>query len=158
MSSLTTGDAIAFRTLLRDPTPKARRVGPHRKRTDPQWLPFTGPLTASLTAYPLTVVKNLFGWLVDQRYRMANPFSGVKIRGADKGRILDTTHAFTDAGWTRVCTMANDLKRVHGWEAAHRARFILDFGYARGLRPGEIVTLRLRQTPRTARAPGGSRW
>ena len=157
MSSLTTEDAIAYRTFLRDPTPKARWVGPHRRRTDPDWRPFTGPLTPRSAAYALTVVKNLFGWLVDQRYLMANPFSGVKVRGADKTRIVDISHAFTDSEWTLVRTIANDLEKKHGWEeeAAHRARFILDFSYATGLRPGELVALTLGQIELDA---GGDWW
>lgn len=147
MSSLTTEDATAYRAFLLDPTPKARWVGKHRKRTDPDWRPFTGPLTPSSAAYALTVVKKLFGWLVDQRYLMANPFSGLKVRGAHKGRILDISHAFTEAEWALVRTIANDLERTHGWEAegAHRARFILDFTYATGLRASELVSLRLGQ-------------
>lgn len=144
-SSLTTEDAIAYRAFLRDPAPKARWVGPHRTRTSPDWRPFTGPLNATSVAYALTVVKNFCGWLVDQRYLLANPFSGVKVRGADKSRILDISHAFTDAEWTLVRTIANDLERLHGWaeEAAHRARFLLDFSYATGLRPGELIAVRL---------------
>lgn len=115
------------------------------KRTDPEWRPFTGPLTPTSTAYALTVVKNLFSWLVDQRYLLANPFSGLKVRGADKSRILDTSHAFTDSEWTMLRTIANNLERSHGWEegAAHRARFILDFSYSTGLRPGELISVRL---------------
>lgn len=146
MSSLTQEDATAYRKFLREPTPAARWVNKDRpNRTDPKWRPFTGPLTPSSVAYALTVVKNLFGWLVDQRYLMANPFAGMKVRGADKGRVLDTSHAFTDGEWTLIRTIANDLERRHGWEeeAAHRARFILDFSYATGLRPGELIAVRL---------------
>jgi len=147
LSSLTTEDAIAYRTFLRDPAPKARWAGPHRLRKDPDWRPFAGPLTPRSAAYALTVIKNLFGWLVDQRYLLANPFAGLKVRGADKTRVLEISHAFSDAEWTLVRTIANDLERKYGWqeEAAHRARFILDFSYATGLRAGELVSLRLRQ-------------
>lgn len=147
LSSLMTEDAIAYRAFLRDPTPKGRWVGPHRQRRDPDWRPFTGALSARSVAYALTVVKNLFGWLVDQRYLLANPFSGVKVRGADKSRILDVSHAFTQGEWTLIRTIANDLERHHGWdvEAAHRARFILDLSYSTGLRPGELVAVKLRQ-------------
>lgn len=157
LSSMMTEDAIAYRAFLRDPTPKSRWVGPHRRRTDPDWRPFTGPLTPRSTAYALTVVKNLFGWLVDQRYLQANPFSGVKVKGADKTRILDISHAFTDSEWTLVRTIANDLEKKHGWEedAARRARFILDFSYATGLRPGELVALTLGQIRQDA---GGDWW
>lgn len=144
-SSLTTEDALAYRSFLRDPTPKERWVGPHRKRTAPDWRPFAGKLDATSVAYALTVVKNLCGWLVDQRYLQANPFSGVKVRGADKSRVLDTSHAFGDGEWTLVRTLANDLERAYGWkdDAAERARFLLDFSYATGLRPGELIRVRL---------------
>lgn len=146
-SSLTTEDAVAYRAFLRDPKPASRWVGKHRKRSDPDWRPFTGKLDSNSVAYALTVVKNFCAWLVDQRYLLANPFSGVKARGADKSRILDTTRAFTDAEWTLVRTIANDLERSYGWEeeAAHRARFLLDFSYATGLRPGELIAVQLGQ-------------
>jgi site-specific recombinase XerD len=145
MSSLTTDDAIAYRDFLRNPVPAGRWIGPHRLRSDPAWRPFTGPLTASSAAYALTVVKSLFAWLVDQRYLLANPFSGIKVRGAQKRRVLDTSRSFTEAEWSLVRTIANDFEREHGWEteAAVRARFLLDFFYATGLRPGELVCLQL---------------
>jgi site-specific recombinase XerD len=146
MSSLTTEDAIAYRAFLRGPTPKARWVGPHRKREDPDWRPFTGNLAPRSVAYALTVVKSLFAWLVDQRYLMANPFSGVKVRGADKARAIDISHAFTGDEWVLIRTIANGLERAE-WEpaAAERARFLLDFSYSTGLRPGELVEVKLIQ-------------
>jgi len=145
LSSLTTEDAIAYRAFLRDPAPKARWVGPHRRRSEPDWRPFTGPLTPTSAAYALTVVRSLFAWLVNQRYLMANPFSGVKVRGVDARRGLAASRAFGESEWALVRTIANDLERSYGWEtnAAHRARFILDFSLGTGLRPGELVAVRL---------------
>lgn len=159
LSSLTTEDAIAYRAFMRDPKPRARWVGPHRSRSAPDWRPFTpravagdeqdreSLLSAESVAYGLNVVNNLFGWLVDQRYLLANPFSGVKVPSADRKRILVVSHAFTEAEWLLVRTIANDLERKHGWEepASVRARFLLDFSYTTGLRAGELVGLRLKQ-------------
>lgn len=147
LSSLTTEDAISYRAFLRDPTPKARWVGPHRHRSDADWRPFTGDLTPRSVAYALTVVKCLFGWLVEQHYLLANPFAGVRVRGSELARPIDVTRGFGDGEWQLVRTIANDLERRHGWtrEAAHRARFILDFSYATGLRAGELVGLTLGQ-------------
>lgn len=159
LSSLTTEDAIAYRAFLRDPKPRARWVGPHRPRSAPDWRPFTRKvapkgeqghesiLSPESVAYGLNVVNNLFSWLVDQRYLLANPFSGVKVPSADRKRILDTSHAFTDAEWLLTRTLANDLERKYGWEkpAAERARFLLDLSYATGLRAGELIRLRLKQ-------------
>jgi len=42
LSSLTTEDAIAYRSFLRRPTPRERWVGPMRPRTSPEWRPFSG--------------------------------------------------------------------------------------------------------------------
>ncbi|MES2784358.1 MAG: phage integrase family protein [Pseudomonadota bacterium] len=145
LSSLTTEDAIAYRAFLREPMPRARWVGPHRKRTDANWRPFTGSLTPRSVAYALTVVKCLFGWLVDQHYLLANPFAGVRVRGSERARAIDVSRGFGEGEWLLVRTIANDLERRHGWseEAAHRTRFLLDFSYATGLRAGELVALTL---------------
>lgn len=147
LSSLTTEDAIAYRTFLRELTPRVRWVGPNRPRSAPDWKPFAGELSARSAAYALTVINNLFGWLVDQRYLLANPFSGVKVAAAQRRRVIDVTRAFTLAEWALVRTIANDLERKFGWQepAAERARFLLDFSYATGLRAGELVGLRLKQ-------------
>jgi len=41
LSSLTTEDAIAYRSFLRRPAPRERWVGPVRARTSPEWRPFS---------------------------------------------------------------------------------------------------------------------
>lgn len=150
LSSLTTEDAIAYRTFLRELKPRARWVGPHRPRTAPDWKPFTGALSPASAAYALTVINNLFGWLVDQRYLLANPFSKVKVAAAERKRVVDGSRAFTEAEWLLARTIANDLERKYGWHeaAAIRARFLLDFSYATGLRAGELVKQCLKQIVR----------
>lgn len=147
LSSLTTEDAIAYRSFLRELTPRARWVGPHRPRSAPDWRPFNGELSPASCAYALTVINNLFGWLVDQRYLMANPFSKVKVPAAQRQRVVDVSRAFSEAEWGLVRTIANDLEGKYGWKpgAAERARFMLDFSYSTGLRASELVGLRLKQ-------------
>ncbi|MBK3814747.1 integrase, partial [Paraburkholderia aspalathi] len=81
LSSLTTEDAVAYRAFLRRPTPRERWVGPVRPRSAPDWCPFSGGLSARSTAYALSVLGALFRWLIEQRYLLANPFAGVKVRG-----------------------------------------------------------------------------
>jgi hypothetical protein len=51
LSSLTTEDAIAYRSFLRRPMPRERWVAPPRPRTAPNWRPFAGNLTARSVAY-----------------------------------------------------------------------------------------------------------
>ncbi|MEA3102005.1 MAG: hypothetical protein QOF74_6245, partial [Caballeronia mineralivorans] len=78
----------------------------------------------------------MFRWLIEQRYLLANPFAGVKVRGASRSTVLDTSHAFTEGEWMLVRAIADGLEWSYGWEspAAQRLRFVLDFAYATGLR------------------------
>jgi site-specific recombinase XerD len=141
LSSLTTEDAIAYRSFLRRPTPRERWVGRVRARTSPEWRPFSGGLSARSTAYALSVLGAMFRWLIEQRYLLANPFAGVKVRGSARATALDTSHAFTEGEWALVRTIADGLEWSYGWAApaAQRLRFVLDFGYATGLRASELV-------------------
>ncbi|MET3552641.1 site-specific recombinase XerD [Burkholderia sp. 567] len=144
LSSLTTDDAIAYRAFLRHPAPAARWIGPPRPRTTPAWRPFTGHLTARSTAYALAVLRALFGWLVDQHYVVLNPFAGVTVRGGAARAPFDTGRALTGREWKIVRAAADQLERT-GWTApaAERLRFVLDFGYATGLRAQELVAATL---------------
>ncbi|WP_420800189.1 phage integrase family protein [Paraburkholderia tagetis] len=145
LSSLTTEDALAYRTFLRHPSPRGRWVGPVRARTSPDWRPFNGSLSARSVAHALSILGALFRWLIEQRYVLANPFAGVKVRDATGTRVLDTSHAFTEGEWALVRTIADGLEwSSEGsprWSApaAQRLRFLLDFGYATGLRASELI-------------------
>ena len=140
LTSLSTEDAVAYRAFLRAPTPRGRWMGPARPRAAIEWRPFTGPLSTRSTAYALTVLSALFRWLMEQRYTLANPFAGVKVRGG-KPAALDAARAFTQSEWNLVRTLADGLEWSYGWElpAAQRLRFLLDFGYGTGLRAGELI-------------------
>lgn len=141
LSSLTTEDAIAYRSFLRRPTPRERWIGPPRLRHAPDWRPFASSLSARSTAYALSVLGALFRWLMEQRYVLANPFAGVKVRGHTRVVPLDGSRGFTEAEWLLVRVIADGLEWSYGWEApaAQRIRFMLDFAYATGLRASELV-------------------
>ncbi|WP_205182400.1 site-specific integrase [Burkholderia sp. LMG 13014] len=145
LSSLTTEDAIAYRTFLRRPMPRQRWVGPPRPRTSSEWRPFAQGLSPRSTAYALSVLGAMFRWLIQQRYVLANPFAGIKVRGSPRAAPLDTSHVFTEGEWLLVRTLANGLEWSYGWEApaAQRLRFVLDFAYATGLRASELVSATL---------------
>ncbi|KAG8152297.1 phage integrase family protein [Burkholderia catarinensis] len=144
LSSLTTDDAIAYRAFLRHPTPAVRWTGPPHPRTTPAWRPFAGPLTARSTAYALAVLRALFGWLISQHYVVLNPFAGVTVRGGTTRAPFDSGRALTGREWKIVRAAADQLERT-GWTApaAQRLRFVLDFGYATGLRAQELVAATL---------------
>ncbi len=141
LSSLTTEDAIAYRSFLHRPTPHKRWVGPPRPRTSVEWRPFAQGLSPRSAAYALSVLGAMFRWLIQQRYVLANPFAGIKVRGSGQPAPLDSSHAFTEGEWLLIRTIANGLEWSYGWEAtaAQRLRFVLDFGYATGLRASELV-------------------
>ena len=146
LSSLTVEDAIAYRAFLRRPQPEARWVGKARPRTAPDWKPFCGPLSERSTAYALSVLGALFRWLMEQGYLVANPFSGVKVRGAPNSVPLDINRVFSEGEWGLLRAIAEGLEWSHGWDepASQRLRFLLDFSYATGLRASELVTVTLR--------------
>ncbi|WP_246024949.1 site-specific integrase [Paraburkholderia dinghuensis] len=161
LSSLTTDDAIAYRTFLRHPSPRARWVGPVQPRTSPGWRPFSGSLSARSIAHALSILGALFRWLVEQRYVLANPFAGVKVRGGSSASALDASHAFTEGEWALARTLADGLEWSSEWSprwtapAAQRLRFLLDFGYATGLRASELVGATLGHVETDAR---GDHW
>ena len=144
LSSLTTEDAIAYRAFLRRPSPRARWVGAPQPRSSPAWRPFAGDLSARSAAYALSVLNALFRWLIEQRYVLANPFAGVKVKSGRPAQ-LDTSHAFTEHEWKLVRVVADGLEWSYGWSepAAQRLRFLLDFAYATGLRISELVGAQL---------------
>jgi len=147
LSSLTTDDAIAYRTFLRNPIPRGRWVGPARPRSAGDWKPFTGGLATRSAAYALSVIGALFRWLIQQRYTLANPFAGIKVRGAARSESTAPQRVFSEGEWALIQAVAEGLEWSHGWEpaAAQRLRFVLDFAYATGLRISELVGAKLGQ-------------
>ena len=143
LSSLTTEDAIAYRAFLRHPGPRAlgRRT---TAAVVARVAPFAGDLSARSAAHALSVLNALYRWLIEQRYVLANPFAGVKLRGGRPVQ-LDRSHAFTEHEWKLVRVVAEGLSGPYGWSepAAQRLRFMLDFAYATGLRISELVGARL---------------
>jgi site-specific recombinase XerD len=145
LSSLTTEDAIAYRAFLRSPCPRERWVGPARPRTSNEWRPFQGALAPRSMAYALSVVSALYRWLIAQRYVLANPFAGIKVKGTSRSSAIDVSHVFTEHEWALIRPIADDIEWTGGWseKGAQRLRFVLGFWYATGLRPSEMIAARL---------------
>lgn len=157
MSSLQQEDAVAYRAFLRSPFPRDRWVGPARPRKEADWRPFQGDLSPRSTAYALSVVSALFRWLVEQRYLLANPFAGLKVKGSGGTKDVDISRALTKPEWTLLRIEADMVELRHGWsvESAWRLRFLLDFWLATGLRPSEFVGAKLGNIDRQV---GGESW
>ncbi len=108
-----------------------------------------GGFSARSTAYAFTVLSALFRWLIEQRYVLANPFAGVKVRGQAGHPALDTARGFAEGEWPLPRTLSDGLEWSYGWSepATQRMRFLLDFGYATGLRANELVGAVVRHFP-----------
>ena len=102
------------------------------------------------------MLNALFRWLIEQRYVVANPFAGVKVRRAGPAR-LDTARAFTEHEWKLVRVVADGLEWSYGWSepAAQRLRFLLDLAYSTGLRISELASAQLGAVELE---PGGDAW
>jgi hypothetical protein len=114
LSSLTTDDAIAYRGFLRRPAPRERWIGPSRPRSNRDRArqvvglarkgqqgggadQGTGRSAATRsTAYALSVLGALFRWLIAQRYVLANPFAGIKVRGHTRATAMDASRGFAE--------------------------------------------------------------
>jgi site-specific recombinase XerD len=81
----------------------------------------------------------------------------VKVRGSVRATALDTSRAFTEGEWSLVRTIADGLEWSYGWSApaAQRLRFVLDVGFATGLRASELVGATLGDIQTDAR---GEHW
>jgi hypothetical protein len=98
-----------------------------------------GALAPRSLAYALSVVGALYQWLMQQRYVLANPFAGLKVRSGLQDAGLAASRAFSEAEWSMVPTVAAGLKWSYGWEPAVALRVGLGLRH-RGSRPASWFT------------------
>ena len=136
LSSMSNEDCIEYREFLADPQPRSRWCGDRgRERWSPLWRPFEGPLSASAQRHAVTILKNLYGFLVDQNYLMGNPWSAVGVpRSA--GPKVNAGRSFSLAQWAFI---EGQLKMLPATSANQRLTFGLHLLYATGLRLSEVV-------------------
>lgn len=79
LSSLDRDDIEEYLKFLNDPQPKevwcAKKNGRGCRRGDPEWRPFTGPLSHSARTTAISSIDSLFNYLLEARYLSFNPFS-----------------------------------------------------------------------------------
>ena len=136
LSSMSNEDCIEYRDFLADPQPRSRWCGDRgRERWSPLWRPFEGPLSASAQRHGLTILKNLYGFLVDQNYLMGNPWSAVGVPRT-AGPKVNAGRSFSLAQWGFI---EGQLKMLPATSANQRLNFGLHLLYATGLRLSEVV-------------------
>lgn len=136
LSSMSNEDCTEYRDFLADPQPRGRWCGDRaRERWSPLWRPFEGPLSPSAQRHAVTILKNLYGFLVDQNYLMGNPWSAVGVPRTS-GPKVNAGRSFSVAQWHFI---ENQLQLLPQTSANLRLRFGLRLLYATGLRLSEIV-------------------
>ena len=136
LSSMSNEDCIEYRDFLADPQPRSRWCGDRgRERWSPLWRPFEGPLSASAQRHAVTILKNLYGFLVDQNYLMGNPWSAVGVPRT-AGPKVNAGRSFSLAQWDFI---EGQLKMLTSTSANQRLTFGLHLLYATGLRLSEVV-------------------
>ena len=136
LSSMSNEDCIEYRDFLADPQPRGRWCGDRgRERWSPLWRPFEGPLSSSAQRHAVTILKNLYGFLVDQNYLMGNPWSAVGVPRTS-GPKVNAGRSFSLAQWEFIEGQLNMLPVT---SANQRLTFGLHLLYATGLRLSEVV-------------------
>ena len=136
LSSMSNEDCIEYRDFLADPQPRSRWCGDRgRERWSPLWRPFEGPLSASAQRHAVTILKNLYGFLVDQNYLMGNPWSAVGVPRTAAPKV-NAGRSFSLAQWGFI---EEQLKTLLATSANQRLTFGLHLLYATGLRLSEVV-------------------
>lgn len=104
------------------------------------WRPFDGALSEKSIRHALTIVSNLFEWLVRVQYCAFNPWSAVSKAtvkpNSDSTPDVEFMRAFSVGQWKYLLEYLDSLP-----DDKHlaRLRFVLPFAYATGLRISELV-------------------
>ena len=136
LSSMNNEDCAEYRDFLADPQPRSRWCGDRcRERWSPLWRPFEGPLSPSAQRHAITILKNLYGFLVNQNYLMGNPWSSVGVPRSS-GPKVNAGRSLSVAQWAFV---EQQLQVLADTSANQRLAFGLHLLYATGLRLSEVV-------------------
>lgn len=143
LSSMSNEDCTLYRDFLADPQPRSRWCGDRgRERWSPLWRPFEGPLSASAQRHAVTILKNLYGFLVDQNYLMGNPWSAIGVPRTS-GPKVNAGRSFSLAQWRFIEAQLKMLTATSPTSAHQRLAFGLHLLYATGLRLSEVVAAKV---------------
>ena len=139
LSSMRNEDCTEYREFLADPQPRAPWCGERaRARWSPLWRPFEGPLSASAQRHAVTILKNLYRFLVEQNYLMGNPWSAVVVP-RNSGPRVNAGRSFSLAQWGFIEGQLQQLQQLQATSVNTRLAFGLHLLYATGLRLSEVV-------------------
>ena len=140
LSSMTAEDCADYMAFLAA-IPQRWCSRRNTRRLQPGWTPFAGPLGLRSRQHAINVVAGLFDWLVQARYLATNPWRLVKRQmGDDPTRNELDSRAFTKSAWQALLEF---VEAQPPSPSLFRARFLLRFCEATGLRASEMLAARL---------------
>ncbi|OXR48680.1 hypothetical protein PuT2_11985 [Pusillimonas sp. T2] len=167
LSSLGVQDANDYVQFLFDPQPASLWVATKRyERYHPLWRPFvnknrpadrdltpdsktstpvdllhdqpSGSMTRDSIKLSLTIISNMFNWLVGQLYLETNPFAA--LPNFRSNRQIKAHRSFSQRQWDVVIQHLEQLDLDDRMNS--RLAFIIRFGFGTGLRLNELVRIR----------------
>lgn len=148
VSSLNRQDFESYLVFLADPQPANVWVGPKKRREDPAWRPFTGPLQPRSIERSLAALNSMLAYWVDSGYVLGNPLGLIRQRkrvaaqvaSIDATPSLDVERHLDEDMWKALVSALEALPRETAEERAsyERMRFFLALLYYLAPRVGEL--------------------
>ena len=136
-------DAQAYRTFLAyipDGWISRAKASPGQEG----WTPFKGQLSAASQQQAMTILAGWFDWLASAEYLRANPWKLVKKTGQSTEAARDSRALDTKAISVRAMAEINAfIERQEPSPARARARFVVAFMSATGLRSAELLAAKI---------------
>lgn len=143
LSSLTRDDLRDYQQFLMNPDPKERWCGERKPRTNSQWRPFQGPLSAESTAQAMSVINALFSYLVEAGYLSGNPLGLIRrqLRRREKSTAKMVERFLEQELWAIVVEHIKAMPQVtpHEKKQQERIRFLFSLLYCLGPRVSEVA-------------------
>ena len=106
--------------------------------SSPAWRPFAGPLSPASVRQALSIINNLFSWLVEAGYLAGNPLTLARRKRQQRAprvtRFLSMAHWHALRQTIELLPTDSDRERAH----AARARWLLSLLYIGALRVTEV--------------------
>lgn len=163
LATLRHEDLLAYQSFLQQPKPVTYWIMPHGaryRRQDSRWRPFAGSLSTSSVQQALSILNNLFNWLVMAQYLPANPMALLR-----RQRKTNTDHAPTQrylprAHWQAVLeTIEQWPQKTMQQQAQYRRyRWLFSLLYGTGLRVSEVCSHSMGDFSMRSSSNGEARW
>ena len=138
MSGVSAEHALQYRDFLGNPQPAAKWCAPRsRKRWEPGWRPFEGPLSHSAIRQAIHILNSLYAWLVNKAYLVGNPFADMPLPVTASPKARVRRRALGELELAMVRDQIDTSTR-----SGRRLAAIFDLLYATGLRLAGIADAR----------------